>query len=188
VTSDVAERTRSLPARLLGTADHIVVGLAFWLRVLAGLLILMMTVTTVYDVIARYFFSAPTEWAFTLNSAALLAATLLAMPHLAAIHGHIDMDLVYRRFSPRVQHILDIVNGLITLGFGAMLAWLGYRAAFGAYLSGLYTSGNFNLPVWSLYAMVYLGGLGLALVIILSPWRRRTVGDDIDTLTSAGVS
>ncbi|WP_109472054.1 TRAP transporter small permease [Ornithinimicrobium cavernae] len=188
MTPDVTGRVRSGPARALGTADHLVVGLAFWLRVLAGLLIVMMTVTTVYDVIARYFFASPTEWAFTLNSAALLAATLLAMPHLAAIHGHIDMDLVYRRFPRRVQRVLDVVNGLVTLAFGALLAWLGYRAAFGAYLSGLYTSGNFNLPMWVLYAVVYLGGLGLALVILFSPWRRRTVGDDVDTLTSAGVS
>lgn len=188
MSSHATPSARSPVGRVLGRVDWAVVGFAFWLRVLAGLLILMMTVTTVYDVIARYFFASPTEWAFTLNSTALLAATLLAMPHLAAIHGHIEMDLVYRRFPARVQHLLDIFVGLVTLAFGAMLAWLGYRAAFSAYLNGLYTSGNFNLPVWVMYAIVYLGGLGLALVVLFSPWRRPTVGDDVDTLTSAGAA
>lgn len=179
---------RAGPARILETVDSGLVWFALGLRILAGLMIVLMMVTTVYDVIMRYFFASPTDWALTLNAAAILAATFLAVPHLAAVNGHIDMDLFYRRFSPRGRQALDIVSAGVTLAFGLFLAWLGYRATYGAYLSGIYTSGNFNLPMWSLYAMVYIGGLGLALVILLSPWRRRVAGDEIDIETSAGVS
>lgn len=174
-------------ARVLGAADTVVVAVTFWMRVLAGLMILVMTVTTVFDVVMRYVFASPTTWALTLNAALILAATFLAVPHLAAVQGHIDMDLFYRRFSARTRRLLDVVGGAVTFVFAALLAWLGYRATYGMWRSELYTSGNFALPVWTLYLVIYLGGLGLALVILLSPWRRRPdLEDETEIDTSQG--
>jgi TRAP-type C4-dicarboxylate transport system permease small subunit len=158
--------------RVLGTADSVLVRITWVMRVASGLVIVAMMAATVYDVVMRYAFSAPTEWALILSAAGVLAATFLAIPHLAAIHGHIDMDLVYRRLSSRGQAIADVVSGLATLAFAAAMAWLGYRAALTAYVGGLVTSGNFSIPIWTLYATVYVGGLGLLLVVLLSPWRR----------------
>lgn len=158
--------------RVLGAADGVLVRITWVLRILSGLVIVAMMAATVYDVVMRYAFAAPTEWALILSAAGVLAATFLALPHLAAIHGHIDMDLVYRRLSPRGQKVADVVTGLATLAFAAAMAWLGYRAALTAYVGGLVTSGNFSIPIWTLYATVYIGGVGLLLVVLLSPWRR----------------
>lgn len=170
--------------------ERIVTAITLWTRILAGLVIVAMMATTVYDVVMRYAFARPTEWALTLNAAGILAATFLAVPHLAAINGHIDMDLFYRRLGRRGKAVADSINALTTFAFGALLAWLGYRATYGAYASGLFTAGNFALPMWSLYAMVYLGGLGLAAVVLMSPWRPKA--DPLDPTTrldtSAGVS
>jgi TRAP-type C4-dicarboxylate transport system permease small subunit len=158
--------------RVLGAADSVLVRITWVMRILSGLVIVAMMAATVYDVVLRYAFAAPTEWALILSAAGVLAATFLALPHLAAIHGHIDMDLVYRRLSPRGQTVADVVSGLATLAFAAAMAWLGYRAALTAYVGGLVTSGNFSIPIWTLYATIYVGGLGLLLVVVLSPWRR----------------
>jgi TRAP-type C4-dicarboxylate transport system permease small subunit len=158
--------------RALGAADGVLVRITWVMRVLSGLVILAMMAATVYDVIMRYAFASPTEWALILTAAGVLAATFFALPHLAAIHGHIDMDLVYRRLSPLGKRVADVVTGVATLAFAAAMAWLGYRAALTAYVGGLVTSGNFSIPIWTLYALVYIGGLGLLLVVLLSPWRR----------------
>lgn len=158
--------------RVLGAADGVLVRITWVMRVVAGLVILAMMAATVYDVIMRYAFASPTEWALILTAAGVLAATFFALPHLAAIHGHIDMDLVYRRLSPLGKRVADVVTGVATLAFGAAMAWLGYRAALTAYVGGLVTSGNFSVPIWTLYATVYIGGVGLLLVVVLSPWRR----------------
>jgi TRAP-type C4-dicarboxylate transport system permease small subunit len=167
-----AEPTRSGPGRVLAAADRVLVRITWWLRVLSGLVIVGMMLSTGYDVVMRYVFAAPTEWALTLNAFAVLVATFLALPHLAAVHGHIDMDLVYRRLGSRGQRLADVVTGVAAVAFGAAMAWLGYRAALTAYIGGIVTSGNFNIPLWSVYALIYVGGLGLLLVVLLSPWRR----------------
>jgi len=176
--------------RFLGAADSVLVRVTWIMRILAGVVIVAMMTVTVYDVIMRYAFAAPTEWALILTAAGVLAATFLAIPHLAAVHGHIDMDLVYRRLGRRGQRAADVVAGLATLAFAAAMAWLGYRAALTAYVGGLVTSGNFSIPIWTLYATVYVGGLGLLLVVVLSPWRRADdhADDDGPLSTHEGVS
>ncbi len=159
--------------RILRTLDRGIVRVMWMLRVLAGLVIVAMMLATVYDVVMRYAFAQPTEWALTLSTAGVLGATFFAMPHLVAVRGHIDMDLIYRRLGPGGQLAADVITGLATLLFGVGMAWLGYRAAITSYVGGLLTSGNFAIPLWTLYAMVYVGGLGLVLVVVLAPWRPR---------------
>lgn len=159
-------------SRILRSADRAVVAIMQALRILAGLVILAMMLTTAYDVVMRYVFSAPTEWALTLNAAAVVASTFLAVPHLAAVRGHINMDLLYHHLGPNGKMVADIVTGLATLTFGACITWLAYRAALSAYVNGLLSAGNFPIPQWTLYALIYVGGLGLTLVVLLAPWRR----------------
>jgi TRAP-type C4-dicarboxylate transport system permease small subunit len=168
------EETAESPiVRILRAVDRGIVRVMWVLRVLAGLIIVAMMLATVYDVVMRYAFAQPTEWALTLSTAGVLGATFFAMPHLVAVRGHIDMDLIYRRLSTGGQLAADVITGVATLLFGVGMAWLGYRAAITSYVGGLLTSGNFAIPLWTLYAMVYLGGLGLVLVVVLAPWRPR---------------
>jgi TRAP-type C4-dicarboxylate transport system permease small subunit len=188
--TNTEEPTEGTLLRAVRFVDGLLVRAMWFLRVVAGLVIIAMMLTTVYDVVMRYVFAAPTEWALILNSIAVLAATFLAVPHLLATNGHIDMDLVYRRLGPTGRAVADAVTGLAALAFGACMAWLGYRAAISAYVSGLLTSGNFAVPFWMVYAFVYIGGLGLVLVIVLSPWRREAEAPpEAETLsTREGVS
>jgi TRAP-type C4-dicarboxylate transport system permease small subunit len=163
--------------RTLRTVDWALVRVMWVLRVVAGLVIVAMMLATVYDVVMRYVFAQPTEWALTLSTAGVLVATFFAMPHMIAVREHINMDLVYRRLGTRGRLAADAATGVATLLFGAGMAWLGYRAAITSYVGGLVTSGNFALPLWALYATVYVGGLGLVLVVVLSPWRPREADD-----------
>ena len=163
--------------RFLRPVDRAILRVMWALRLVAGLVIVAMMLATVYDVVMRYVFAQPTEWALTLTTAGVLVATFFAMPHMVAVHEHISMDLVYRRLGMRARLAADAATGVATLLFGAGMAWLGYRAAVTSYVGGLVTSGNFALPLWALYATVYVGGLGLVLVVVLSPWRPRAADD-----------
>jgi len=62
-----------------------------------------------YDVTLRYFFSAPTEWAF--DYAVMLYGTcfMLCGAYTLAQNNHVRSDMVYRLLSVRQQATLDLV-------------------------------------------------------------------------------
>src|SRR5690606_40294630 len=68
----------------------------------------LMMITITYDVLARYLFAAPTDWAYPLNSTGVLVATMLAVPHLYATGHHISMDLLHRALPQRARRAADL--------------------------------------------------------------------------------
>jgi TRAP-type mannitol/chloroaromatic compound transport system permease small subunit len=97
--------------------------------------ILILTFTTSYEVFSRYFFGAPTEWAF--DASYILYGTLFMMAgaYTLARNSHVRGDFLYRAWHPRTQakwdlllFILFFFPGMIAFvysGFGfAKMAWL----------------------------------------------------------------
>ena len=76
---------------------------------------LVMLLSTSYEVLARYFFNAPTVWAH--QSVMILGGVFVSLSwgwvHLH--HGHVNMDILSRRLSLRGQAILNVVCSLLFL-------------------------------------------------------------------------
>lgn len=83
-------------------------GFAKWL---AFALILVV----VYDVIMRYVFNAPPEWAY--DSAIMLGGTIyvLAWAYTHRYRGHVRVDIIYANLSPRGKAIIDAAGTLFLL-------------------------------------------------------------------------
>lgn len=141
----------------------------FALAIVGMLVIAMMMVTISYDVIARFAFAAPTDFAYPLNSVGVLVATTLTIPYLYARRQHIAMDLVYRRLSARLRMISDGATTVATTLLGLVLAISAYRSMAVAISGGLTSSGTFNIPLWIPDAVLLVTGVLLALVAVLFP-------------------
>ena len=137
------------------------------MAVVAMVVIGLMMLTITYDVLARYAFAAPTDWAYPLNSAGVLAATALAAPHLYATGHHISMDLVHRALPGRWRRVADAVTVAATAFLGVVLAATAFRSMAVAYTSGLTGAGTFNIPLWVPDAVLFLSGVFLVLVALL---------------------
>lgn len=72
------------------------------------LILFMMTITG-YDVVLRYFFNAPTIWAYKLTGLLLGPLWLLSGAYVLLTDGHVRMDVFYRRLTPRKRAIVDLV-------------------------------------------------------------------------------
>ncbi len=109
--------------------------LSTWVGKTFAWCILILTFTTSYEVFARYFFGAPTEWAF--DASYILYGTLFMMAGAYALarNSHVRGDFLYRAWSPQTQakwdlllFILFFFPGMIAFvysGFGfAKMAWL----------------------------------------------------------------
>jgi len=80
----------------------------------------LLVFTITYDVFLRYVFSAPTKWSYDITY--MLGGTLmLMMQAYTLLHkGHVNIDILQRKFSPRANLLIDIIFSLF-LFFPLML-------------------------------------------------------------------
>lgn len=104
-----------------------------WTGSIARWLVVALVVVTVYGVIARYVFNAPTIWGFETSCMLGGSIILLGWGYTELHGGHIRVDVIYRRLSPRKKAIIDLLGtGLLFFPLFAVLiktsAWWAWRA------------------------------------------------------------
>lgn len=154
---------------VLRAARTIVHRCAVVMAVIGMIVIAGMMLTITYDAVARYVAAAPTDWAYPLNSAGVLLATVLTMPYLYVRAEHIAMDLFHRRLSDRRRRVVDAISSLAAFLLGAVVAVTSFRSMIVAFDGGLTGSGTFNIPLWVPDLVLFVTGLFLALAALLFP-------------------
>lgn len=139
------------------------------MAVVAMAVIGAMMLTITFDVVMRFAFAAPTDWAYPLTAAGVLVSTSLAIPHLYATGHHISMDLLHRALPPALRRAADLVVSLATAFLGIVLAVTAGRSMIVAFDGGLTGSGTFNIPLWVPDAVLFVTGVFLVLVAALFP-------------------
>jgi TRAP-type mannitol/chloroaromatic compound transport system permease small subunit len=87
--------------------------LSLWTgRAISWLLVPLMFVI-VYEVFSRYFFTAPTVWAYDLSRMFYGAMFMLGAAYALSKGVHIRADFIYRRWSVRTQGRMDTALYLI---------------------------------------------------------------------------
>jgi TRAP-type mannitol/chloroaromatic compound transport system permease small subunit len=120
---------------------------------------------TVYEVISRYVFDAPTIWAYELGYMATGTTFLLGAAYTLRERGHIRIDIFFSRFSAKTKALVEVIGYSVLL---LPLAWWLSSAlwdyAYEAYVSGE-TSGQsaWNPPIWPFRAVFFTGFFLLAL-------------------------
>jgi len=94
-------------------------------KVIRWLVLVIMSIT-VYDVIMRYFFNAPTIWAYELSGLLLGPFWLLAGGYVILHGGHVRLDILFRRLSPRGQAIIDLVTHPLLFFFCVLIIIKGW--------------------------------------------------------------
>lgn len=139
------------------------VGLAY----IAGFIVLIMAVTTFYEVIARYVFNAPTPWSFELNMNLLLYFALLGGAYTLVIGGHVRVDVFYTRFSPRRKAAVDMVTFVLVLLFLVALVWSGIDMCKFALEVGERSMQALRWPLFPRLIMIPIGGVLVGLQVII---------------------
>lgn len=94
-------------------------------RAIAWLVVIAMAIS-VLEVISRYAFNSPTSWVH--ETTIFMIAILFAFggPVALARDKHIRVRLIYDAVTPRVRRWLDVLNGVLTLGFAGGLSYAAY--------------------------------------------------------------
>jgi len=90
-----------------------------------------------FNVIARYTFSASSIGLEELSWHCYAAIFLLGIPYALKSDNHVRVDLVYEKFKPRTQALIDLVGTLLFLiPTCAIIVWTGWNFTLAAYQLG----------------------------------------------------
>lgn len=89
----------------------------------------------------------------------LFAATFLFGAGYTLKHnGHVRIDVLYGRFSPRTRALIDLVGGLLfLLPTAAMIAWLGWTGFADSYAIGEMSPDAGGLSRWPIKLAIPVG-------------------------------
>lgn len=107
--------------RVLSAVDS----LSDWSGKIISYLILIIMLCVTYDVILRYIFNAPTLWAFDIVQFLFGALAILSGAYALRWKAHVNIDVIYGRFSLRQRAIIDLVTSFLFFSFIAVLFWWG---------------------------------------------------------------
>jgi TRAP-type C4-dicarboxylate transport system permease small subunit len=155
--------------------DRFTLGLA-WLS--AALFVATGAMLT-FEVVARYFFTAPTIWAAELSQLCLVWGCLLAMPWALSAGRHIAVDAVAKQLPDGVRRVTEALAMLVVAAVSAIVTAYGWWIFQDSWVRGRTTGSILDLPAWVMELSVP-AGFGLLFVQALIQTVRAARGDWAD--------
>jgi TRAP-type mannitol/chloroaromatic compound transport system permease small subunit len=139
--------------------------LSSWFGKVFAWCIVVMTLGVGYEVIARYFFGAPTPWAFDLSYMMYGTMFMMAGAYTLSRDAHVRGDFIYRLWRPRTQALVELVLYFLFF-FPAVLALIfagwRYAARSWRYLE-VSTMSPANIPIFQFKSVIVAAGILLFL-------------------------
>lgn len=124
--------------------------------------ILLILALTAYEVSARQIFGLPTIWTNEITSYLLVWFGMMSIIYAYDKKAHVSVDLIYRKFSPRVKQGVDLFNHLLTFVFALFVMVYGYKYWWLAYSRNWRHFGMLDVPM--AYTRIALPMVGVFLV------------------------
>jgi len=137
--------------------------------------LVFMVVSITYDVVLRYVFVAPTNWALEMNTFLLAFLCVIPAGEVLRVGGQIRITFLTDRLRPAVKDRLNILRAAAGLFFCGIMIWKGWDMAWTAWSHNDRMSTSLGTPMVIPYLFVPIGFLLLALQylsIATSTWRK----------------
>lgn len=154
-------------SKVLSVLQKLIRLLSGGLAVIAGGITFLLMLLTVGDVSLRYVFNRPIPGTYELTEWLMCIVVFFAVAYTAAKGRDIAMELVVKRFSQRIQAIIDGVTSLLSLGLISLISWQSIVLAKTVRLAGE-TTAILSLPNYIVILVVAAGSLALCLVLLAS--------------------
>lgn len=108
---------------------QIVDALSDWSGKVPAFLVIGMVLIIAYEVVLRYVFREPTNWAHETAQMLFGAYIIIGGAYVLRWKGHIAMDLFSSRWSPRTRAIVDVITSSLFFCFCGALLYTSVRFA-----------------------------------------------------------
>ena len=123
----------------------------------AALCVAIIVVSFWYEVAARYFFAAPTVWAYALASYVLAPMIFLAMPEMSRRGAQIVVDYFAASLPEKIRNVLAILIAVSGAAICLLCAWITFSETWRQFLSGDETISAWAVPKWWITAFTPYG-------------------------------
>jgi TRAP-type mannitol/chloroaromatic compound transport system permease small subunit len=115
---------------------------------------------SLYEIISRYLFNKPTQWASQILTSLFYIAVVPGIGYVLQVDGHVRMDVLYNRWSTRLKTIVEISTFIIFLIFIVLLSY--------ELINMAWTSSITNERLWAPFrGPIYPRKISLALGAVL---------------------
>jgi TRAP-type mannitol/chloroaromatic compound transport system permease small subunit len=128
-------------------------------------LMILLLLNVFYDVIARYFFKSSSIGMQELEWHLFASMFLIGIAYTLKEEGHVRVDILYEKFSPRKQAWVNALGCVFfLLPFSGLIMWFGYDFALESYNLGELSGDPGGLTNrWIIKSMIPLSALMLFL-------------------------
>jgi len=128
-----------------------------WSGKIVSFLAIAFCLVILYEVVARYIFNAPTIWAHEISLALYGVYVVLLGAFILLGGGHVNVDIIYNRFSPRRKAIIDLFTWLIFFLWVGVAVWKGWQMGLVSLSFQEHIESPFGCPVYPVKLAVPLG-------------------------------
>jgi len=122
-------------------------------------LIVALWVIICIEIFMRYIFRMPTIWVHETAGFLLCYTVMLGGAYTLAHGGHVNVDILYGRFTPRGRAILDLFTWLLFYAFIIVLVYKGWHLATLS-ITRLELSNTFwHPPIYFVKPIVFVGAV-----------------------------
>lgn len=135
---------------------------------LAEVSVVILVFSMVYEVFARYFMNAPTEWAFDIAYMCSGALFILGVAWTLKQDAHIRISVLRQKFPKKINALIDVIfYGLILTPTFAMLFWVSSERTWIAFIRNKVDNVSPWAPkMWPFYSIISIGLAALTLQLI----------------------
>ncbi|WP_052960669.1 TRAP transporter small permease subunit [Rhodopseudomonas palustris] len=137
--------------------------LNYWVAMVAAWLIAPIFVLLMADVIMRYVVGSAAIWTAELAQLVFGVYAVIGGGYLLAERAHVNVDIIYGRFSPAQKAKVDLATSLLFFLFMAVLIWQGTDMAWESAAKFETSSSIWNPPVWPVELAIPVAGVLLLL-------------------------
>jgi tripartite ATP-independent transporter DctM subunit len=129
--------------------------------------IVFMTAATVYDVLARYIFNKPTDWATEISTYALIGIIFLGAAYTHLTEGNVRVHLLLDRLIAENRRRCCLITAWLGLLYVTLAAWQAVLMTLSDYTHGARIFSLLLTPTWMPKAPIAVGLIALAAAILV---------------------
>lgn len=142
--------------------------------IVSALMILVSVVITCQMIWMRFVMNASTIWQTEAVTYLMISATLIGLPYVQLLRGHVNVDLVPMLLPARMRKALGLVVLLVSIAVISILAFHGYELFHTAWERNWHSESVWGVSLWIPYLALPLGfGLFLLQLIadLIAAWK-----------------